>query len=204
MDLPYYSLRSTRSRLWYTFYSEGPRGRILKVIRFVMVQTSPAVFNVTLGDVNSETGEVDTLVVSDNGDRDKILRTTAASIILFCRRYPQVYVLVSGNSPVRNRLYRMIISNRIDEVLQYCEIYGVIGLHVYPFRKNQNYNGFLVKGLKKTVTLNIQTWATQHQKKNLKRSAPKIRVGKSTSLNTSGITKTILSTKKRLKPPSSF
>ncbi|SHG56819.1 hypothetical protein SAMN04488109_0865 [Chryseolinea serpens] len=149
MDLPYYSLRSARSRLWCTFYSEGPRGRILKAIRFVMVQASPAVFNVTLGDVKIEFGEVDTLVVSNNGDRDKILRTVAESIILFCRRYPQAYVLVSGNSPVRNRLYRMIISNRINEIRQYCEIYGMIGLRGYPFRESQNYNGFLVKGLRK-------------------------------------------------------
>jgi hypothetical protein len=114
-----------------------------------MVQASPPVFNVTLGDVKSETGEVDTLVISDNGDRDKILRTVAESITLFCRRYPQVYVLVSGNSPARNRLYRMIISNRIDEIRQYCEIYGMIGLRGYPFRADQNYNGFLAKGLKK-------------------------------------------------------
>jgi hypothetical protein len=149
MDLPYYALRSTRSRLQYTFYSEGRRGKILKVIRFVMVQTLPVVFNVSLGDVNSKTGELSAEAISDNGDRDRILRTVAESIILFCRRYPQVYVFVGGNSLVRNRLYRMIISNRIEEIRERCEVFGVIGFRAYPFRKNQDYNGFLVKGLKK-------------------------------------------------------
>lgn len=149
MDLPHYHVSSNKNGLRYTFYSDGPRGRILKVIQFKLYQAHPdVIFNISLGDLDESTNEIDNNVISDNGDALKILRTVAESIIRFCRRYPQCWVLIRGNTPARNRLYRMRIVDRLGEIEKRCKIYGVIGANVVDFCKDEAYNGFLVKAVK--------------------------------------------------------
>ena len=79
--------------------------------------------------------------------RNKVLLTVATIIMRFCTRYPQVYVFARGNSAARNRLYQMMISNRLDEIQKHCKIYGILGSETVAFQKNVNYNAFLMKAL---------------------------------------------------------
>ena len=149
MESQFYESYPGRARFSYRFYSNGLRGRILKEVKFILVQMQPEVmYNASFGDVDENTGEVDTYVVSDNGDRNKVLLTVARIMLRFCCRYPQVYVLAKGNSPARNRLYQMMISNRLYEIQKRCEIYGLLGTESVSFQKNVNYDAFLMKTLR--------------------------------------------------------
>ena len=146
MDLQSYEPHLTLSHLCYTFNSVGPRGEIQKLVTFRLAQTQPmVVYNVAFGDVTKREIGFDEDVISDNGDRDKVLQTVASIIVLFCRRHPQAYVVARGRSPARNRLYQMMISNRLAEIEDRCEIFGILGSVAFAFKKNINYDGFLVK-----------------------------------------------------------
>ncbi|AYB33323.1 DUF6934 family protein [Chryseolinea soli] len=146
MDLKSYESHLTSNHLCYTFTSKGPRGEIQKVVKFKLIHTQPiVVYNLAFGDANDSELGFDEDVISDNGDRVKVLQTVANIAILFCRRYPQVYVMAKGRSAARNRLYQMMISNRLAEIEDRCEIFGILGSAALAFRKNVNYEGFLVK-----------------------------------------------------------
>jgi hypothetical protein len=146
MDLQSYESHLSTDHLRYTFISKGPRGEIQKVVKFRLFQTQPVVvYNVAFGDANKSEIGFDEDVISDNGDRDKVLQTVANIVILFCRRHPQVYVAAKGSSAARNRLYQMMISKRLAEIEDRCEIFGILGSDTVPFRKNINYAGFLIR-----------------------------------------------------------
>ena len=97
----------------YWFYSEGPKGKILKAVQF---QPKPKVgrnvFNLAFGDWDESRGKIDDRVISNNGDRLKVLRTIvdpqaharrrlALSILLLRLRYLSFYiflVILAGGS----------------------------------------------------------------------------------------------------------
>jgi len=146
MDISHYPLMVHRDHLNYRFYSEGHKGRILKSIGYEpLCFRSFKAFNLTLGDVDERTGRVRCNVVSDNGDRDKVLRTVGESVIILCRRHRDAYVMATGSSPARNRLYRMMISKHLEEIEQRFLILGLLGWEMELFRNDRNYDGFMVK-----------------------------------------------------------
>ncbi|MGK6351611.1 DUF6934 family protein [Parapedobacter sp. DT-150] len=129
----------------YEFYSEGPNGRIQKVVRFACIQQgNPGVYNLGFGDLNSE-GVVDDTSVSNNADRDKVLATVASTIIDFCNRHGDHYIYASGSTPSRTRLYQMSISRLWDDIQVDFEVYGLKDNEWHEFSKNTNYTAFLVK-----------------------------------------------------------
>jgi len=78
MNLERYTFNSNSSYLDFEFQSDGPKGNIKKVVRFSPQNANGITyFNLGFGDVNPETGNIDDLSKSNNGDRDKILATIA-------------------------------------------------------------------------------------------------------------------------------
>ncbi len=71
MNLPIYQYRTNESYLDYEFISEGPKGRIKKVVRFL--QISDDVYNLGFGDLDEVTGEISDTVITDNKDSLKVL-----------------------------------------------------------------------------------------------------------------------------------
>ncbi|WP_425373690.1 DUF6934 family protein [Mucilaginibacter celer] len=53
----------------YQFYSEGPKGRIKKVVTFFKIQNDPIVYNLAFGDEDSQTGVVSDTIVTNNNDK---------------------------------------------------------------------------------------------------------------------------------------
>ncbi|MBL0739912.1 DUF6934 family protein [Chryseolinea lacunae] len=146
MNVPYYPLFPSDDLMHFKFFSEGPRGRIVKVITYTLIKTRPfVVFNLALGDVERRTRQLTHSSVSDNGDRDKVLMTVAKSVEFFIDRYPGVWIVAHGNTPTRTRLYRMLISNNLDEIQRKFNVYGIKGTNTELFRKNENYDGFIVE-----------------------------------------------------------
>jgi hypothetical protein len=73
------------------------------------------------------------------------LATVAATIYAFSEKYPQARIYLKGGSFSRNRLYRMGISNNLDEIQQTFHVYGVLENYtLVDFERNKNYLAFLI------------------------------------------------------------
>lgn len=130
--------------LAYDFISEGPKGKILKGVRYMQTDI-PNVWNLGFGDINSITGEIDDAVVSDNGDKDKILATVAHTCIEFSEHFPEALIFVMGRTGARTRLYQMGINSNLDKISELFTIWGLFDESWELFEKNKNYTALLAK-----------------------------------------------------------
>jgi uncharacterized protein DUF6934 len=105
MNLPHYNYLTSDFQA-YEFYSEGPKGQIKKIVTFSRIQDDPAIYNLTLVDVNPVSGLTSDLAVSDNGDRNIVLATVAYTVKDFSAHYGNHYVYAKGSTPVRSDFIR--------------------------------------------------------------------------------------------------
>lgn len=68
MKLDRYEFKAGDKFLTYEFLSEGPKGKIQIVIQFSLVNQNN-LYNLAFGDKNPEIGEIDDMVITDNGDQ---------------------------------------------------------------------------------------------------------------------------------------
>lgn len=87
MKLDRYELKSDDPLTTFEFLSEGPKGKIEKIIQFSLV-LEDNLYNLAFGDKNQVTGQIDDKVVTDNGDSEKVLATVVAAVDAFCDRFP--------------------------------------------------------------------------------------------------------------------
>jgi hypothetical protein len=145
MNLERYPYLRSHDYLDYEFYSEGPKGKIKKVVMFTKMQDEPTIYNLAFGDEDPVTGIVNDLVTTDNNDRDIVLATVAYTINDFCDHYGNHYIYAKGSTLARTRLYQMSLSNLLGEISIDFDAFGLIGTVIYRFRKNVNYDALLVK-----------------------------------------------------------
>ncbi|HWB92105.1 MAG TPA: hypothetical protein VG605_09640 [Puia sp.] len=111
MYIEQYTLVKNPSGNFYSFESIGPKGRIKKMVQYHRIQGYPPhVFNLSFGDWDEAENRIDDEIVTDNHDRDKILATVAATVILFTSDFPYAVIYIEGSTPARTRLYQMGIA----------------------------------------------------------------------------------------------
>jgi hypothetical protein len=129
----------------FEFMSEGYNGKIPKRIEFTSTQW-PGVYNLAFGDIK-ENGDLDDLIISNNGDRNKILATIVKVVESYTNKYPDRWIYFEGSTEHRTRLYRMAISIYLDELSIlfefFAEVKGQVGY--VKFCKELNVNAFLIK-----------------------------------------------------------
>jgi hypothetical protein len=141
MDQPKYEFKRT-SELHFDFISVGKKGEIHKRVSFIEMQYG--FFNMGLGDVDSQTGEVDYNTVTDNGDRNTVLATVSEIIEAFFEIYPSHTIYFKGTSNSRTRLYQMAINHYYDELSERFHILGELDQKMTRFNRNFNYKSFLI------------------------------------------------------------
>ena len=144
MKIEKYALKAERDLTVFEFISEGPNGLIRKLIQF-QETNQPNLYNLAFGDKNSETGEIDDLAISNNGDSEKVLATVVAALYAFFDKHPDSFVYATGSTSVRTRLYRMGITRFYEEMSQDFDLYGQIGDDFHKFEIGKNYVGFLTQ-----------------------------------------------------------
>lgn len=144
MKLPRYPIISSEKFLTFEFISEGPKGYIQKIVAYQRTNFKD-VYNLAFGDKISSTGDIDDIVISNNGDSEKILSTVVATVYAFTGKYPSVWVYATGSTNARTRLYRMGITKYLPEVLEDFEVFGYLNEEWEPFKANVNYKGFLIR-----------------------------------------------------------
>lgn len=144
MKLPKYPLASSDKLLTFEFISEGQNGLIHKIVRYQPTNLKD-VFNLAFGDKDHSSGEIDDTIISNNGDSEKVMATVAATIYAFTDKYPETYIYATGSTKARTRLYRMGITKFLSEVTADFEVLGERNDDWEPFKKDTEYEGFLVR-----------------------------------------------------------
>jgi hypothetical protein len=144
MKLPKYPLASGDKLMTFEFISEGPKGLIHKLVQFKPTNLKD-VYNLAFGDKDHLTGEIDDTVISNNADSEKVLATVVATVYAFTDKYPDAMIYATGSTKARTRLYRMGIAKNFSEVTKDFEILGERNDDWENFRRNVDYDGFLVK-----------------------------------------------------------
>jgi hypothetical protein len=123
MNSPKYLYKSEDLLLYFEFISEGPNGSIKKIVAYTET-SSENVYNLGFGDYDEETKSINDLSVTNNGDSLKVLATVASTVYAFTEKYPEAWILATGSTAVRTRLYRMGITNNLSEIAEDFKIYG--------------------------------------------------------------------------------
>jgi len=144
MKLDKYELKSGEQLEVFEFISIGIKGRITKLVQYSPTNYKD-LYNLGFGDKNAETGEIDDCIISNNGDSDKVLTTVVASLYAFTDKHKGIMVYATGSTRARTRLYRMGITKYFDDAMIDFEIYGQIDGNWEEFRKDVDYEAFLVK-----------------------------------------------------------
>lgn len=140
-----YELESAQSLTVFEFVSVGKKGKIHKVIQFSPTNLKDF-YNLGFGDRNEQTGEIDDLSISNNGDTQKVLATVAFSVIAFIDKHPEAWVYATGSTPSRTRLYQMGITNQLIEILNNFDVYGLYENKWEEFIPNKKtYQAFLIR-----------------------------------------------------------
>ena len=144
MKLDRYELKADELLTTFEFLSEGPQGKIEKIIQYSLVNKNN-LYNLALGDKNSLTGYIDDQVKTDNGDSEKVLATVVASVYAFCDRFPHSWIYATGSTRARTRLYRMGINKYFEIVEADFEIFGQAFSEWEPYVKGKDYAAFVIK-----------------------------------------------------------
>ena len=147
MKLPKYPLASSNKLMTFEFISEGQNGLIHKLVRYQATNLKD-VYNLAFGDKDLTTGDIDDNVISNNGDSEKVLATVVATAYAFTDKYPDTWIYATGSTKSRTRLYRMGIAKFLSEVKEDFEVLGEHNGEWETFKKNVEYDGFLVRRIK--------------------------------------------------------
>ena len=143
MRLAKYRLVAERSLLAFRFISHGPKGRIVKKVIFSEVNLK-GVYNLSFGDLDPESGNIDDSVVSNNGDSELVLGTVVATVYAFTNVYHSAQVFATGSTTSRTRLYRIEITKYLTEIKKDFYILG-LGIDGWEeFKNGIEYRAFLV------------------------------------------------------------
>jgi hypothetical protein len=138
-----YDVENTTSLTTFEFVSEGPKGRIRKVVQYVELGNS-GIYNLGFGDKIGETDAFDDKTVTNNGDGEKVLATVASTLYDFFEHHPKAFVVAKGSNPVRTRLYRISISNALEAIKKDFRVAGSVDNNWEEFKPNRDYTAFLI------------------------------------------------------------
>ena len=144
MNNPKYLYKTEGLFQIYEFVSEGPKGNIKKMVEYTETATKN-VYNLGFGDYDETTNAINDLSVANNGDSLKVLTTVASTIYAFIEKHPNAYILATGSTAVRTRLYRMGITNNLTEITEDFVVYGFSSEGVWEeFEVGKDYEAFLI------------------------------------------------------------
>jgi hypothetical protein len=144
MDIRGYEYKTDEGLLNYEFCSEGPKGKIKKVVRFSLRNANGiSYFNLGFGDLDVTESHMDDMAVSNNHDKDKVLGTVALIVLDFTARFRDIAIYAQGSTPARTRLYQMGIAANWDKIDPILTIHGYINNEWQLFQKNVKYEAFL-------------------------------------------------------------
>ena len=103
------------------------------------------VYNLGFGDYDEIANAINDISVTNNGDSLKVLATVASTVYAFLEKHPNAYILATGSTNVRTRLYRMGITNNLAEINEDFIVYGLTDKGIWDdFVVGEDYEAFLI------------------------------------------------------------
>jgi hypothetical protein len=143
MNLPKYPIFASGEKHEYGFFSEGPMGRIRKVVRYEKIGND--LYNLGFGDWDEELQGANDSNRSNNGDRDKVLHTVGFTALIFTDQFPNTQLFIEGSTLARTRLYQMGIAHNSLEINKLFTINGFREEQWEIFQHGRNYEAFLIR-----------------------------------------------------------
>lgn len=143
-NLPRYDIRIGETKRSYEFTSIGIKGKIDKMVSFQETNIEN-LYNLGFGDKDPITGEIDDMIVTNNGDTEKVLSTIVGIVFAFTQKFPNVWVYAEGSTPARTRLYQINIVKHFDELKRNFQLLCLLNGEWEEFRPNINYDAFVVR-----------------------------------------------------------
>ena len=144
MKQPKYILKAEKDLTIFEFVSEGPKGRITKLVTFTETNLKDF-YNLAFGDKDEKNGLINDRTVTNNNDTEKVLSTVVSAVFAFTDKYPDVWVYATGSTNARTRLYRMGINKHFKEVEKIFHIFGQLEQNWVPFESGIEFDGYVVK-----------------------------------------------------------
>lgn len=139
-----YHYKAEENFEFFEFYSEGPKGIIKKVVEYQRT-IDENVYNLAFGDFDEQTKRINDITVTNNGDSLKVLATVASTVYAFTEKYPKASIIATGSTSARTRLYRMGITNNLDEISEDFAIFGYNEDEQWvEFEIGEDYEAFLI------------------------------------------------------------
>jgi hypothetical protein len=138
-----YPIESDKDMLLFEFTSIGHKGEIKKLVQYAETSIN-GYYNLGFGD-KDEDGEMNDIIITNNGDTQKVLATLASTIYAFSDHHPDAWIYIQGSSLARTRLYRMGISNNLIELQQQFYIFGYLIDQWEEFTNGKDYLEFLIR-----------------------------------------------------------
>jgi len=143
MAIDNYDVKYSSNLMTFEFVSEGIKGKITKVVQYTP-RGLKNFYNLGFGDKKEETGEVDDMIITDNGDSKKVLATVASTVYRFTEKYPDAMIYATGSTKSRTRMYRIGISNNLKDIRKDFFVFGLKNNQWHDFEADKEYEGFLV------------------------------------------------------------
>jgi hypothetical protein len=150
MKYPKYEYRTEDLMLYYEFTSEGPRGKIRKIVEYSSTNIEN-VYNLAFGDYDESIAGINDSSITNNGDSQKVLATVASTVYAFTSKYPDAWVHATGSTSVRTRLYRMGITTNLTEIAADFYVFGLQNNKWEEFMAGEDYEAFLVTRKNKEI-----------------------------------------------------
>ena len=139
-----YNYSTEKDSTIFEFTSIGTKGNIRKLVQFTEMNIENY-YNLGFGDYDDTTGEIDDEIITNNGDSLKVLATVVSTVYAFTAKYPKAYVYATGSTEVRTRLYRMGITNNLEEIKTDFYVYGLRNDNTFEaFVAGEDYLGFFL------------------------------------------------------------
>ena len=111
-------------------------------------------YNLGFGDYDEHSGAINDKIVTNNGDSLKVLATVVSTLYAFTGKYPDAWVFATGSTDARTRLYRMGISNNLNEIKTDFYVYGLRLDDIFEdFNVGEDYMGFLATRKNKDIKI---------------------------------------------------
>lgn len=135
---PYYP---SKNKLMFIFRSEGSKGTINKLIIFTREKRKND-WNLAFGDLKED--DIDDLVISNNQDAMKIIRTVAKATLEFLEIYPKSKIFINPVDEKRKKLYNHIFRRHFKEMHAIFKIVGRIGKSKEVYKPTSFYDSFTI------------------------------------------------------------
>lgn len=129
----------------YWFVSTGKQGDVYKGVLFQPLPDYNR-FNLAMGDINLQSGQIEFEELTGNGDARKVFATIAEIVNEYTAIYPEREIFVSGNTDDKKRSYSFMIAWYLEEITEDFDVWEAEeGGEFEAFEKDKAYDAILVK-----------------------------------------------------------